>query len=430
LKIAKLNRKIAPATHAVTSLILPLPSVTQLDNGIPVYETRLGTQPVLKLSIAFPKAGRPDEHKRAVARAALRLTREGTPTYTSAQIAEILDFYAGSLSFPHSLDTSGLTLHCLTKHFEPLLALIAEMILQPTYPEQELKTFVDNNIQRLNVDLHENDTLAYRKISQLIFTENHPYGYNTQVSDYAALTREDLCQFHSEHLTADNCMIFIAGDTNEHILNLVNQYLGKHHTKKSRWITPLSKENGLPEKAHVISPNPEMLQTSVYIGRKLFTRLHEDFAGMYVLNTVLGGYFGSRLMSNIREDKGFTYGINSSIDLMHHDGWMFISADVGREVVDATLTEIHREMDILRYELMPESELQLVKNYLLGNLLNVIDGPLAVSGTIERLVIQNLPLSKFDDLIKEIQGVSIIDIQRLAQKYLNHSDWWQVTAGA
>lgn len=430
MKTAKLNRKIAPITQTVTSLTLPPPSVTALDNGIPVYETRLGTQPILKLSITFPKAGRPDEHKRAVARAALRLTREGTPNYTSAQIAEILDFYAGSLTFPHSLDTSGLTLHCLSKHFEPLLALIAEMILNPTYPEQELKTFVDNNIQKLNVDLHENDTLAYRKISQLIFTANHPYGYNTQIADYAALTREDLFQFHTEHLTADNCMIFIAGDTNQHTLNLLNQYLGKHQTKKIRWNTPLSNHHTTPEEAHVKNPNPEILQTSVYIGRKLFTRLHEDFAGMYVLNTALGGYFGSRLMSNIREDKGFTYGIYSSIDLMHHDGWMFISADVGREVVAPTLTEIRYELERLRQELMPERELQLVKNYLLGNLLNVIDGPISVSGTIERLATQNLPLSKFDELIANIQTISVADIQRLAQKYLNFSDWWQVTAGA
>jgi predicted Zn-dependent peptidase len=388
----------------------------------------MGTQPVLKLSIAFPKAGRPDEHKRAVARAALRLIREGTPKYSSAQIAEILDFYAGSLSFPHSLDSSGLSLHCLTKHFEPLLALIAEMLLKPTYPDNELKTFAENNIQKLNVDLHENDTLAYRKISQLIFTETHPYGYNTQPTDYSALTREDLLKFHSEHLTTDNCLIFIAGDTNDNVLKLVNQYLGQHKTQKSVWIPPLSISDNMPEKAHVSNANT--LQTSVYVGRKLFTRAHEDYAGIYVLNTVLGGYFGSRLMSNIREEKGYTYGIYSSVDIMHHDGWMFISADVGRDVVQATLTEIYREMDILRQEMMSETELQLVKNYLLGNLLHVIDGPIAVSDTIERLMIQDLPLHKFEELIKNILTISVSDIQKLAQKYLNPADWWQVTAGA
>lgn len=429
MKTAKLNRKIAPATHIVTSLTLPPPSVTQLDNGIPVYETRLGTQPILKLSIMFPKAGRPDEHKRAVARAALRLLREGTPNYTSAQIAEILDFYAGSLSFPQTMDSSGVTLHCLTKHFEPLLALVTEIILYPTYPEQELKTFVDNSIQKLNVNLHENDTLAYRKISQLIFTEKHPYGYNTQVSDYAALTREDLLQFHTEHLTTDNCKIFIAGDTNEHLLSLLNQYLGKHQTKKARWTTPLSNPTVKPEKVHVTNPNPEMLQTSIYLGRKLFTRLHEDFTGAYMVNAILGGYFGSRLMSNIREDKGFTYNISSSFDLMQYDGWMFISADVGREVVQATLTEIYREMAILRQELMPEQELQLVKNYLLGNFLHVIDGPLAISGLIEQFAVQDLPFHKFEETIKNIENISIGDIQRFAQKYLDPSDWWQVTAG-
>ena len=154
-------------------------------------------------------SGRPEEHKRLTSRATSRQLREGTASFNSAEIAQQLDFWAGTLKMPVGLDTSNIKLYCMTKHFPKLLPLFAEIIQQPTFPQQELDTFVENNIQNLAVELTKNDVIAYRTITELAYGADMPYGYNSMPDDYRALTSEDLKQFHRNHYTSDNMLIFL-----------------------------------------------------------------------------------------------------------------------------------------------------------------------------------------------------------------------------
>lgn len=421
-----LDRKIPPPVHEVTNLFLPYPSVFYLDNGIPVYETRLGTQEIMKVEIVF-MSGRLHEHKRLVSRATARMLREGTASYTSAVLAERVDFYAGTLQTPVSLDTGSLVMYCMNKHFPKLVPILAEMLLEPTFPEKELKTYIDNNIQTLLVDLSKNDVLAYRHITELIFGENHPYGYNSTPVDYRALTQADLLKHHAEQLTSDNCLIFLSGKTNDTILALLNQYIGQKKTvaqmPKQSWDFPIQKPQSIKIK------HEDTLQAAIRIGRRFGTRKHPDFAQFYVLNTILGGYFSSRLMTNIREKRGFTYNIYSALDLMHHDGYFYISSEIGNKFVKKALVEIYHEMEKLQHELVSDHELKMVKNYLLGNMLNMIDGPFAVSEVVKAHITEGVDFNHFHQFIDTVRHITPLQIRNMAQKYFNKADMFEVIVG-
>jgi zinc protease len=422
------NRKIAPPIYEVTSLVLPSPTISHLDNGIPVYETRLGTQDIMKIEVVF-HAGRPQEHKRLVSRATSRQLREGTKSYTSAQLAEEIDFYAGTVQTPISLDTGSIVLFCMTKHFPKLVPILAEMVQEPTFPEKELQIFAENNIQSLVVDLSKNDVLAYRKITEMIYGENQPYGYNSTPDNYRDLTPDDLKKHHRELYTSDNCLIFLSGKTDDSILKLLNQYLGQKKTVAIKNKTPLSILNEKPQKIKL--KNDDTLQSSIRIGRRMGSRHNNsDYNGFTVLNTIFGGYFGSRLMTNIREKKGYTYNIYSSVDMMHHDGYFYISSEVGNQFVKKAVTEIYRELEILQNELVKPEELKMVQNYLLGNMLNMIDGPFSVSDVVRSIITEGVPLDHFTELVETIENITPQDLQNLAQKYFNKEDMFEVIVGS
>ena len=426
MKANHLFRKTPPPIFEVTSLTLPLPSVSKLDNGISVYQTRLGTQEIMKIDIAI-LSGRPEEHKRLASRATSRQLREGTASFNSAEIAQQIDFWAGTLKMPVNLDTSNVKLYCMTKHFPKLLPLLAEIILQPTFPERELNTFVENNIQNLAVELTKNDVIAYRIITEMAYGADSPYGYNSTADDYRNLTTDDLKQYHQENYTADNMVIFLSGYFDDSVLTLLNQYLGQNKTVALKKNTPLSITDIKPQKIRV--QNPDTLQAAIRIGRRIGNRKHPDYNGFFVLNTILGGYFGSRLMKNIREKKGFTYNIGSASDTLLCDSFFYISSEIGNEFVDKALVEVYKEIAVLQNDLIEDSELAMVRNYLLGNFLNMVDGPFAINDVIRTYVIEEMPLSHFSQFVETIRTITPTELRDLAQKYLKKEDMFEVVVG-
>ncbi|MDZ7881280.1 MAG: pitrilysin family protein [Saprospiraceae bacterium] len=425
----KLNRKTPPPIHQVTSLTLATPSVSRLDNGIAVYATRLGTQKILKIELII-RAGRPEEKRRLASRMTARLLREGTQTYISAQIAEQLDFFAGTFAANAGMDTVNISLHCMTKHLPDLLPLVAEMIVAPTFPERELSIVVDNKIQQLTVELSKNDVVAYRKITALIFGENTAYGYNSVANDYRTITTADCRAFHTDYYTADRMSLFISGYFDDATLQLLNKYLGQIPQKNTQMpkITPLSiSTQNQPQKFRI--PHPDSLQTAIRVGRRFGNRHHADYNAFFMLNTIFGGYFGSRLMSNIREDKGYTYNIHSSVDTMHHDGYFYIGSEVGNDVVDKTLTEIYKEMEIMTNDLVSEKELTMVKNYLLGNMLNMVDGPFAIGDVVRTFITEGLPFEAWETFVDKIRTIEATEIRDLAQQYFKKEDFFEVIVG-
>ncbi len=420
------NRRIAPEIHDIKNLQLPPFREYQLDNGIPVYLVEMGTQEVLKIEIIY-NAGRPYEQKQLVARATSRLLKEGTASFNSAAIAEQVDFYGASLSLPVNLDFSSIVLYTLTRHFAALLPLLQEMLTRPAFPEEELQTFVDNSIQSLQVELTKNDVLAYRTITELFFGESHPYGYNSNPETYRSLTREDLVQHFQKNYHGGNCKIMLSGRLETDTLSLLNRHLGQGIPVGTPSQAKIPISDAQPEHLKIL--REDAVQTAIRIGRRFPTKSHPDYQGFYILNTLLGGYFGSRLMANIREDKGYTYNIFSTIDSLHYDSCFYIGTEVGNDFVKPTIQEIYREMDLLSKKLVEPAEMKMLRNHLLGSQLSMIDGPFNVASIVRTIVVENLKSSDFDDLVYLMRNISAEDLQGLAQRYLQREDMWEVVVG-
>jgi len=420
------NRKIAPPITRIEKLHLPKPKKTRLSNGLRVHIIDMGTQDVLKLQLVF-RAGRPFEKKKLIAKTTSRLLKEGTTNFSSAAIAEQVDFYGATLSTPTSLDNSNLVFYTLSKHFERLLPLVTELLIAPTFPEEELTTYIDNTKRRLQVDLTKNDVMAYRKITEFIFGKQHPYGYNSDKRAYNNVKRTDVVQHFNKHYNARNCELFISGRVTNEVIRLLDQHIGQLPIGRKSRLPKFKLTAATPEKRHI--PIPNSMQTAIRIGQRMIGRKHPDFAGFTVLNTILGGYFGSRLMMNIREDKGYTYNIYSTQDMMLHDACFYVSTEVGSEFTTAATKEIYTEIDRLCNDLVPTGELEMVRNYMLGNMLNMVDGPFHVADVIKTMVLNEMPYETFDALINTVNTISAQELRDLAQKYLLTQQMWEVTAG-
>lgn len=421
-----LNRKSPPPIRTVSNLTLPRPAERRLANGVPVFVLDWPGQEIVKLEVVF-RAGRPEEHKRLAARATARLMREGTRTRSAAEIAEHIDFFGGSISIPTNLDTANFTLFALRKYFADLLPVFADVLHEPSFPEKEIETFRRTSIQDLQVELEKPEVLAYRKITELIFGETHPYGYNSVAADYEALTRDDLVRHFERWFVPGNCMIFASGRVDAEVLDLLDKQFGQD---TRRGDTPNFTWQPTAEKPRKIAlAHPGSMQKAIKIGRRLFDKKHPDYAGMFVLNTILGGYFGSRLMMNIREKKGYTYNIYSTADAMWHDGCLYIATEVNPDAAPDALRQIRRELKKLRDTPVPEAELSMVRNYLLGTLLNGLDGPINASDLVKSMVVEDLPLTTFDHLVETIRNISAEELRLLAERYLQPKDFWEVVVG-
>ncbi len=420
------NRKIAPPIKRIEKLHLPKPRKIRLSNGLRVHIIDMGTQDVLKMQLVF-RAGRPFEKKKLIAKTTSRLLKEGTTNFSSAAIAEQIDFYGATLSTPTNLDNSNLVFYTLSKHFEVLLPLVRELLMEPTFPEEELKAYKDNIKRRLKVDLTKNDVVAYRKVTEFIFGKHHPYGYNSDNRAYDNVKKTDLIKHFNQHYNARNCELFISGRVTDKVIRLLEQYIGQLPVGRRSRLPKFKLTDSPSQKRHIDIPNS--MQTAIRIGKRMIGRKHPDFAGFTVLNTILGGYFGSRLMMNIREDKGYTYNIYSTQDTMLHDACFYVSTEVGNEFTAAATKEIYTEIDILCNDLVPDGELEMVRNYMLGNMLNMVDGPFHVADVVKTMVLNEMSFDVFDSLVDTVNTISSQTIRDLAQKYLQGQQMWEVTAG-
>ena len=421
-----IDRSVPPPSRTLFDIELPPCELLSLDNGVPVCLVDLGTQPVLRLEIIF-KASRPYEHKQMAAAATARLLREGTRHATSEQIANKIDYYGASINTPFGLDVTRVVTHSLTRYVPDLLPILEEIHTEPAFPEEELQTFVRTNRERLKINLKKTDFVAYRQLTEHIFGSKHPYGYNSTPEAYAALDREDIVRHFMDCYLRENCLIVVSGRPDSRTISLLNKHLGQN-------LQPGKKYPIIPE-VDQVTPHREYIklkgarQTAIRIGRRMFNRRHPDYSGMEILTHLLGGYFGSRLMTNLREEKGLTYNVQASLDSYIHDGYLYVGAEVGNSKVELALGEIYREMDRLREEPVGHEELEMLRTFMQGSILNQIDGPFAVGDVHKWLSLEDLSSGYFNEFIHTVRHITPEELQALARKYLNKEDFWEVLVG-
>lgn len=395
-----------------------------LDNGIEVYAIDAGAQDVLQMEMVF-YAGNSFEKSNAVAATTSYMLKNGTSSKSAFELNEHFEYYGAYCNRTCQNETASISLHTLSKHLPVLLPVIKEMITDSIFPEEELSIYIQNSKQKLSVSLKKCDFVANRLIDAYLFGENHPYGKYIASADYDALTTAQLKEHFQQYYLNGHCIIFVAGKLPVDLFKVVNEQFG-HLTIKPGKQQITNKILPAVTKKYRLTNDPKGLQGAIRIARDFPNRHHPDFMKMMVLNTVFGGFFGSRLMSNIREEKGYTYGIHSYVQNHFQDTALLISTEAGKDVTEATVEEIYKEMEILREELIDEEELLLVRNYLIGNILGDLDGPFHIIGRWKNIILNNLKEEYFYDSIKMIKTISAEELKTLANKYLQPADFYEL----
>jgi len=422
-----LNRKIAPQIKDAVEFDLQLKQCETftLDNGIPVYSINAGAQEVTMIELVF-FAGNWYEDQNIVAGTTNFLLKNGTTKRTAFEINEHFEYYGAYLNRNCYNETANITLHCLNKHLNKVLPVVEELITDSIFPEEELAIYKQNQIQRLKVSLQKCDFVANRFIDEYLFSFNHPYGRYTSIPDFDALTREQVVKFYQNYYLNGKCIIFVAGNLAPDIFEQLNSVFGRLQLNKQP----------LPEKSFAVKPAAQKkqriindengVQGAIRIARPFPNRHHPDFMKSQVLNNVFGGFFGSRLMSNIREDKGYTYGIQSYFQNHLADSAWMISTEAGRDVCEATISEVYKEMQILRDQPVADDELLLVRNYMIGSILGDLDGPFQIINRWKNYVLNGLDQSYFYNSINTIKNITAEEVQELAKKYLVPEEFYEL----
>ena len=422
-----LDWKNGPKLKDLSSFKLQPPKEYYLDNGIKVLEISGGTQEVTKIDIIF-RGGRLLEEKRLASRFVSSLLREGGSLYKdSSIIADELDYYGVNIRSASNLDYNYLSFSCLNKHLSNTLPIIEDILLHPTFSEKTIQRYKKKAISNLAMDLSKNDMVCYREFSSLLYGEDHPYGYNTTKSDIINIEREDIIQYYEKAFRSSLCLIIITGLPQTDTVDKLNKVLKEIKSGGKEVHFPLPNPTILKNRYHFETENK--LQKAIKIGRRVCNRQHQDYPAFFLLNTILGGYFGSRLMTIIREELGYTYNIYSTIDNLRFDSYFYISTEVNESFIEPTLFAIQSIIKDLQEIKLSRKELNMVKNYIKGNFLSLLDGPFLQGTLIRSMELEGLSLQGFESLYQRIQDVTEEDIINCANKYLKEEDLLTVIVG-
>lgn len=412
-----LNRTVPPAVQGM-SFAFRKPTNLKFTNGIPLHVIEAPEQEVVRVDFVF-SAGQWHQVQRLQALFTCRMLREGCGEYSSAVFAEQLDYYGAWLELSVAMNRTFVTLYTLKKFFSETLSLVQCMLLDPVFPEVQFRTICANNKAQYMINIQKGDVLAMRKLRRCLYGDCHPCGSQTEPDDYDRLNVAHLREFYNKHFGSRSCSIYLSGSVDDAVVAQVESLFGK-----AEW------GSGMPgmnigyeivpdsEKKHIIL-QAAAVQSSIRMGALLMDIRDEVYLQMRVLNTVLGGYFGSRLMRNIREEKGYTYHIASDLITNTSQVAFMVSCEALSDKTDEVVEEVCREMHRLQDEEVSENELRLVRNYMIGEICRNYEGAFSLTDAYIFMEHLGLPQTHVEDMVRAIRETDAARLRQLAQRYLN-----------
>lgn len=423
-----MDRTIQPEIQPLKNFHIQTPVRTTLPNGIPLTVINAGEQEVVRMDVLF-SGGRWQQSQKLQALFTNRMLREGTTKYTAATIAEKLDYYGSWLELSSSSEYAYITVYSLNKYLAKTLEVVESMIKEPLFPQKELQTILDTNIQQYLVNTSKVDFLAHRSLLKSLYGEQHPCGKIVMEEDYHTITPEVLREFYERHYHSGNCSIFLSGKVTDDIISRVTDIFGipfgQYQLQMPKSSFPFA---AIPEK-RIFTEREDAMQSAVKMGCTTITREHPDYPKLRVLMTLFGGYFGSRLMSNIREDKGYTYGISAGVVFYPDSGLLIVSTETDNEYVEPLIQEVYHEIDRLHLDPVSAEELRIVRNYMLGEMCRSYESPFSLSDAWIFIVTSGLTDDYFARSLQAVNEITPAEIQDLAQRYLCKETLKEVIAG-
>lgn len=412
-----LDRTVPPTVQGM-SFAFRKPKSLKFVNGIPLHVIEAAGQEVVRVDFVF-SAGQWHQTQRLQALFTCRMLREGCGEYSSAIFAERLDYYGAWLELSVAMNRTFVTLYTLKKFFSETLSLVQCMLLDPVFPEEQFRTICANNKAQYMINIQKGDVLAMRKLRRCLYGDCHPCGSQTEADDYDRLHADHLREFYDKHFGSRSCSIYLSGSVDDAVVAQVESLFGK--TEWGSGVPGMHRDYEIVpdcEKKHTIL-QAGAVQSSIRMGALLMDIKDEDYLQMRVLNTVLGGYFGSRLMRNIREEKGYTYHIASDLITNTSQVMFMVSSEALSDKTNEVVEEVCREMHRLQDEEVSEEELRLVRNHMIGEICRNYEG--AFSLTDAYIFMEHLGLSQthVEDMVEAVRVTNAARLQQLAQRYLN-----------
>lgn len=418
-----LDRTLAPAFTRTTEFELIRPEKIVLGNGLKIFSIAGANQPVMRIELLL-QAGRWFETAWGAAYFSANLLSKGTHKKSSFEIAQLFDHYGAHLEVNPGLDIVSISLYTLTKNLAPTLALLYELLQDAVLPEKELRQLKAIYLQNLKVNHEKTSFVASKLVRKNLFGENHPYGKELEEADVEKLSREMLADHLRSHRR--DLTVMVSGDITDSGIKLIQETFKDYPVSEAA-------SRGIPsagQKAfRQLQEKEGSVQSSLRVAKETIPRIHPDYPAVLFLNHILGGYFGSRLMKNIREDKGFTYGIHSSLHTLHHKSYLVMGADVNKENLEATFQEIRKELKQLQTEAIPDEELDVARNHFIGSLQSEMTTPFAHADKIKNILLFNLPEQFYQNLIHRVDQLTAEELVQIAQQYFNEESFFEVAVG-
>lgn len=419
-----LDRTVAPPFRKIESIDIQKAHSDVLSNGTPIHIINAGKQDIVKLELVL-QSGKWFEKQNGDSFFTTKMLTEGTRYRTAAEFSNYIDKYGAFLELNPGFDFVDIGIYILNKYFAYLIPVVQELLYDAIFPENELQILKNNTLQEIRIKNEKNNILAVRKFRELVFGEKHPYGIDLGEEDIKHIERNALVNYYDQ-VFRNNLEIVLSGNVSTNHIKLTDQFLGK-------LVLSESQPNNPPEintkKQKALIERPKSSQSSIRIGKLLFNKSHPDYLKMLVVNEILGGYFGSRLMKNIREEKGFTYGVYSRIMNFKNAGYFVVGTDVKKEFTQKTIDEIYKEIEILRNQPLGDEELQTVKNQMLGAFLSEINSAFALADKFKSIHFHGLGYAFYQDFINTVNHIQAKEIQQTAQEYLDPDSMTEVVVG-
>jgi zinc protease len=423
-----LRRDIAPVIRPVELIKIPEAELFKLNNGIPVYLIITGSEELMRVEFIFD-AGQVREDFPLVASLTNAMLLEGSANYTANEINSAFDFYGAFINPFIQKDIAGVTVFLLNKHIDKILELCNEILSRPQFPDDELNNLQRKRLQLFLLNKKKVQNIAYDKFFESVFGRSHPYGKRVHEPDFGKVTATMVQNFHKEFYRAGNMAVIISGKIPDRVKELLNIFFGeiKNDPVKSSRISELKIAGNRNKREYVEKRGA--VQSAIRIGSATINKKHKDFNGLLILDTILGGYFGSRLMKNIREEKGYTYGISSSVVSMQQSGYKIIATEVGKKYTHETLNEIYKEIRSLQTRPVGLHELHVARRYLEGEMVRMFDGPFALAESFRAVWEFGLDNNYYYNLAEKIRTIEPDEIITLANTYYNIDDLYEIIAG-
>ncbi|WP_228527486.1 M16 family metallopeptidase [Pararhodonellum marinum] len=412
------DRSKAPEFQIPDHIDLIQPRKWTLKNGIPLYYIQTDTIEAVKLEVIFqtPLKKIP-EGKGLVPFFTLHMLLEGTHNLPSEELDNFFDHYASEVEFISSFEQHGLSLLCTAKHFKDVLPVFRSLFTEAVFPKKELDTRKAQKKLSIALQLDKNPARANQLIRKALFGSDHPFGFIAREEDVDEVSVEDLKTFYQDNFL-NRPELFLTGPLgDDQVTEIMKAF--EDLPNLAAPIHLLDYQFNPNEK--ITETRAKSVQSTIRIGQHLISKKHPDHHGLMVFNTILGGYFGSRLIRNIREDKGHTYGIYSSIGSLNPTDYWLVMADVQKGFAEEVIEEVYKEIDRLKSEAVSHDELETVRNYMIGHFLSSFSSPFDLISRFKSIHQHGLDYSFYEEQLQYIRKFTPEDVLRIGQQYFKEN---------